>query len=121
MKVTVRCACVRVCRRVGNAVCEGVEHMERAIQGVGVCRGVKWSRRGCSACGGGRRGEGCMCVGGRGKGCMCVGGRGEGCMCVWGGKGEKGGEKEGGKFKVHICRCGILTMKITVLLPSHFW
>ena len=35
MKVTVRCACVRVCRRVGSAVCEGVEHMERAIQGVG--------------------------------------------------------------------------------------
>ena len=41
--------------------------------------------------GGGEKGA---CV--WGKGCMCVGGRGEGCMCVWGGKGAKGGKKEGG-------------------------
>ena len=63
--------------------------------------------------GGGEKGA---CVGGKGGRvhvCVCCGGRG--------GKGEKGGEKEGGKFKVHICRCGILTIKITVLLPSHFW
>ena len=29
--MTVRCACVRVCGRVGSAVCEGVGCMERAI------------------------------------------------------------------------------------------
>ena len=39
MKVTVRCACVRVCGRVGSVVCEGVDHMERAIQGVGYIEG----------------------------------------------------------------------------------
>ena len=57
-------------------------------------------------------GEGCMCV--------CGGVRGE----VWkGGKGESGGKGRSGegKFKVQIRRCGILTMKITVLLPPHFW
>ena len=31
VKVNVRCACVRVCGRVGSAVCEGVGYMERAI------------------------------------------------------------------------------------------
>ena len=101
---------------------------------------MKCSRRGCSACGGGRRGEGYMCVGGRGgRVHVCMWGvrggsveGGEGCMCVcggvrgevWkGGKGESGGKGRSGegKFKVQIRRCGILTMKITVLLPPHFW
>ena len=54
-----------------------------------VRRGVKCSRRGCSACGGGRRGEGYMCVGGRG---------GRVRVCMWGGKGGKSGR--GGRAKV---------------------
>lgn len=70
--------------------------------------------------GGGEKGT---CVWGEGgEGCVCVCGGVRGGKSGRGGRAKVGGRAEvGGKFKVQICRCGILTMKITVLLPPHFW